>query len=344
MPSVGIDISDRMLRYLELVQKNDRIEVGRFGDRAIPEGIIAEGKIADISKMRAIIRTIAENEGIRFAHVSLPEQHGYIAKMLLPFMRKRYIRESLELQIEDTIPITPASAVFDYEIAPCATHMPDTRHLDISISAMPREIIQEYAAIFEDTAITPLSFEFEAQAMARAVLPENCDTIMLVDIGMSRTGIFIQSHGLIRYTTTIPFGGLALTKLLAERFHVSIDEARKLKESHGLIQAADNTDIALTLIPAVSLLQDEIRKYCQYWETHQENERIEHSSVERIILCGGEGNMPGLPDYLSRGLILPIELANPWLKITSFDAYIPPITKSHALQYATAIGLALRES
>src|SRR5205807_966061 len=96
-----------------------------------------------------------------------------------------------------------------------------------------------------------------AQAMARAVLPQGCSTTMLVDIGGTRTGIFIMSQEIIRYTTTVGIGGHALTKLLAERFKLSIDAARKLKERSGLLQLPDTREIpythALSYVTAIGL-------------------------------------------------------------------------------------------
>ncbi len=65
-------------------------------------------------------------------------------------------------------------------------------------------------------------------------------------------------------------------------------------------------------------------------------------TLERVILCGGEANVPGLSSYLASALEAEIEIANPWVNINSLTSYVPEITSKHALRYATALGLALK--
>jgi Tfp pilus assembly PilM family ATPase len=57
---------------------------------------------------------------------------------------------------------------------------------------------------------------------------------------------------------------------------------------------------------------------------------------------GGSANLKGLADYIAGRAQAPCERGNVWRNVASFDEYIPPIDKRRSLQYATAIGLALR--
>ena len=64
--------------------------------------------------------------------------------------------------------------------------------------------------------------------------------------------------------------------------------------------------------------------------------------MDRIIVCGGEANVPGLANYLAATLKTDIEIANPWININPLTHYIPEIPRNHALRYVTALGLAMR--
>ena len=45
-PSIlGLDISDRSLKFAELVLKDGHLELEKFGSRVIPEGLIKSGEI-----------------------------------------------------------------------------------------------------------------------------------------------------------------------------------------------------------------------------------------------------------------------------------------------------------
>ena len=55
---------------------------------------------------------------------------------------------------------------------------------------------------------------------------------------------------------------------------------------------------------------------------------IDHTiskNIEKIILCGNGSSIPGLADYLAVGLKVPVELANVWTNIMSFEEEIPII-------------------
>ena len=64
--------------------------------------------------------------------------------------------------------------------------------------------------------------------------------------------------------------------------------------------------------------------------------------VGRVLLVGGSANLKGLPDYVAGRVQAQTERGDVWQNVASFDDYIPPIDRQHSLQYATAIGLALR--
>ena len=64
--------------------------------------------------------------------------------------------------------------------------------------------------------------------------------------------------------------------------------------------------------------------------------------VERVYLLGGSANLKGFPEYIAGKVHAQTERPDVWRNAFSFDDYIPPIDYRTSLQYATAIGLALR--
>ena len=45
MPALGMDISDRSLKFVEILEKGGALRLGRFGKRTLPEGLIEAGEI-----------------------------------------------------------------------------------------------------------------------------------------------------------------------------------------------------------------------------------------------------------------------------------------------------------
>jgi len=164
---------------------------------------------------------------------------------------------------------------------------------------------------------------------------------MIVDFGQTRTGIFIISKGSVTFTSTLDVGGITLNNMIAKNFKITTDEARRLKEQYGLQRNVANKEIFSVLLNSASILRDEIVKHFIYWNTHKNDRGENNPPIKKIILCGGDANLLGLPDYLSVSMKSPVELANAWVNIVNTKEYIPEISFRQALSYSTALGLAL---
>ena len=334
--SFGLDISDESLKFVELIPSNKDIKLGRYGERKIPLGVIESGKIKDLKKMEEILTSLKREEKIKRVRVSLPEEQMYLFEFRLEKAGIENIRESIELSLEEYIPISAQDAVFDYEIIE-----EDERGFHLQVSAIPKNIIDDYLSVFKDSGISVQSFELEAQAIARAVLRKNNkETYMIVDFGEKRTGIFIVSSGVVVFTSTLDVGGTLLTNMIQKSFKISLEEAEKMKRKYGLERNAENKELFSVILNSVSILRDEIMKHFTYWHTHKEGNR-EHSPIRKIILCGGDSNLLGFAEYLSVSTKNTIEMANVWTNIINTEKYIPEIKFEQSLTYAGAIGLAL---
>lgn len=341
MPSVGFDISDQSIRFVELIETRKGLVIGKYGYRAIPVGVIEGGEIIKNEELRKILSSMHEEFKIDFANVSLPEQQAYLLNINIPLMKRSEIRGSLELQLEEYVPISMGDATFDYDIVDGFHKEKD--HLDLSLAAVPRKVAEGYAGVFEKTGITPIAFEVEAQAVARAIIPEgDMGTYMVMDFGKTRTGISIISEGTVVFTSTINVGGLVLTKAVEKQFGVNTEEAERIKKEQGFVRNKDTQEMFLTLMSTISILKDEINKHYVYWNTHLDQDGKKRPKVDKVLLCGGDSNLVGFTDYLASGLKAEIELANAMANVNTFDRYIPEIEFSDSLSYATAIGLALR--
>lgn len=336
-PSFGLDISDESLKFVELVVTRSGVRMGRYGERKIPPGIIESGKIKDPEKMQEILSKLRKEEGVKSVRVSLPEEQVYLFRLKLDKEGLQNIRESIELSLEEHIPISAEGAIFDYELL-----SEDDQKLDLQIAAIPKNIIEEYLQVFKDSKIIAQSFELEAQAISRAVIKEDdMDTYMIVDFGQTRTGIFIISKGVVTFTSTLDVGGITLNNIIAKNFKITTEEAKKAKQEFGLQRNTANKEIFAVLLNSVSVLRDEIVKHFLYWHTHKDENGVNNPPIKKIILCGGDSNLIGLTDYLSVSMKSPVGTANVWTNIIDTKDYIPEINFRQSLSFATAVGLAL---
>ncbi|MEK7564512.1 MAG: pilus assembly protein PilM [Patescibacteria group bacterium] len=337
MRSFGLDISDESIKYVELIDTRKGMKMGKYGEKIIPKGILESGKIKDAEKMENILGTLRKEIGIKSVHLSLPEEQVYLFKLKMEKEGLKNIREGIELILEEHIPISAEDAIFDYEL-----FNEDEQSLEMEVATIPKNIIENYLSIFQNSKIKVESCELEAQAISRAVIKKgDLNTYMIVDFGKQRTGVFIVSRGVVMLTSTLNMGGVMLNEMIAKSFKINIDEAEKMKIKFGLQRNTENKEIFAVLLNSVSILRDEIVKRYLYWHTHPDENGKANPPIKNIILCGGDSNLIGLKEYLSISMKSKVEMADPWINIRSDGNYVPDINFKQSLSFSAALGLAL---
>lgn len=346
MPSVGVDISDTSLKYVsfEPIRKEGKErKLKQWGDIAIPNGIVQRGQVNEPKQLAAALGEFKAKTNAEFISVSLPEERAYLfeteIKRNTPL---KEIRSLLEFRLEENVPIPSKDVYFDYMLLPGDRKK---EYIKVAVAAYARETIEHYFGACVDSGLRPVSFEVEAQAMARATVPKDVTgAVMLVDFGKTRTGIGIIYKGTLLYTSTIDIGGELLSKSLRKVLGADIAESAltKLKNTQGLVRSKKESEIHNTLIGTISVIKDELASRMQYW--HIRNGNSEERRISSIYLCGGSSNLKGLPAYLTESLGVSVVRANVWENAFSLDNHVPPIDLRHSLGYATAIGLALKQT
>src|SRR3989338_5583309 len=208
----------------------------------------------------------------------------------------------IEFEFEDRVPIPPSAAVYDYNELSQSGIVSD----EVAVVVFPRDVADAYVEAFEGAGITLLSLEIEARSIAAV-------------------------------------GGEGMTQALIQRLSMTPEEAEIFKNEQGLLSDKGAKPGGLEIVSGTaSALSDEILRHYRYWDTRRNEHGERMTPVGRVLLVGGSSNLKGLPDYVSGRVQAPTERGDVWRHVASFDEYIPPVDRQHSLQYATAIGLALR--
>ncbi|MEN9405416.1 MAG: type 4 fimbrial biosis protein PilM, type pilus assembly protein PilM [Candidatus Parcubacteria bacterium] len=340
MPAVGMDISDKSVKLIELIPSHHGLRVGRFATHEIPEGVIVGGKIAKRDELVALLSKLREEHGLTFISASLPEEPGYIFTTTVPSVGPEEIRSLLAFKLEEYVPLSPVEAVIDFDIIAGQKGEQKT----VAVSVYPQEIAKEYADLLRDAGLTPVSLEIEAQAIARAVVPKDfIGGCLVVDVGAVRSGITVVGGGAVRFTTTVPVGGDSVTAAIKSALpQATITETLAIKNDQGLTYH-DDADVKAAFEHLALALKNEVERYYLYWQTRKDakDPKLPEHPIEMIFLSGGYANVAGLPEYLSRNLRVPTKRADVWKNVCSINDTIPPISYEDSLSYASSIGLAL---
>lgn len=340
MPAVGLDISADAVRFIELKQKGENLEVSRYASRNFPMGIIANGHVQDKKRLQDVIASLAYEYKLSFANVSLPEEQAYLANMRIPRVPVNQVRGTIELSLEEHVPISGADATFDYIIIGEGSGQ-KKEGIDVVVSVLPRTAVEEYLEIFHGTGITPKAFEFESQAMARSIIPKGDNgTFLVVDIGKMVTDVFVAANGVVQFSASLDIGGHNMTQAIEKALKVTYDEAEALKVKHGLIGGTKEEQVRTELLTVISDLRSRILRHYSYWQTHH-GDKV-GGNIESVYLTGGGANLKGVAEFIAMALDVQVKIANPWVNVCSFEKYVPPLAMHESHGYTAAIGLALR--
>jgi len=342
LPSAGVDISDTSIKYIQFEKKNrysQELDLKNWGDIDLPDGVFERGIVKDQVKFAQAMKEISLVCGTPYVRVSLPEERAYIFETEIEKGTSyKEIEGLLEFRLEENVPISPRDAYFDYDVIDDNSRPGSLR---VIVTVYNKDLINSYYEACLTASMVPLSFEVEAQAIARAVIPADRSGLhMIVDFGKTRSGVGIVQNGILMNTSTIDIGGSELSTALRKVVgDLSESELTKIKNTQGLIRGTDNPEVSESLINLISITKDEIIARMEYWNNKEQKHG--DKDFDSIILCGGSINLKGLPEYLSESLQLKVVRADVWQNAFPISKKIPPIGRRYSYGYATAIGLAL---
>ena len=341
--AVGVDISDSSIKWLVLEGPPGKRRIHSYGQEPLEHGIVVDGTVHDVPRLAAALSAVKLHAGgIDCAHAALPEEAAYVFSMrVVEGSSRAQILSMIEFEFEARVPIAPKDAVYDFNII--AEHGEGGE--EIGVVVFPRDLAETYVAAFSAAGIQLLSLEIEARSIARAVSSGTSDEpiTLLVDFGRARTGFAVLKRGIPIFTSTVTVGGDAMTRAIMEKLGLSEEEAVRFNDEQGLLAEGGRTSPGAEALSGVAAsLADEVARHYHYWDTRR-NERGERMTpVERVFLVGGSANLKGLCDYISARVQAETIRPDVWQHVSSLDDYIPQIDRRTSLQYATAVGLALR--
>ncbi len=335
-PAVGVNISDHSIKILELIPKKDYMILGRHENIKVPDGIISSGIVKNEEDFVNILRKAKKDLDLHFIRASVPEENAYSFNITLPNLSEKELYDTIKFQLSEHVPLTQEEAIFDYDIVGICGE-----NTDISVSVLPKKVVNQYVNFFKQAELIPIALEIEAQAMARSVVKnDDKETTMIVDIGRTRTGVSIVSGHVVQYTATLDMGGDSFISAIQKAKDITFEEADILKQKHGFIKG-ENSEFYEILVNSLAALKDELLRRFDYWTTHISKNKTEGKEIQKVVLVGGNATMPGLREQLESALSVPVKIGNVWVNTGSFDKYIPEIDFNHSLGFASAIGLAL---
>ena len=308
LSTTSIVVTDEDTKFVQLRRKifGDGFELTHATKVPNVLGAIESGLIISPAEVTPSLKKLATHYGIYYAHAILPEEKAYLFTTTISSVPKEGLRDAVAFIIEENAPISLIDSVFDFEVISEDKNANETK---LAVSVLPKSIVNAYVSLFESAGITPISFQLESQAIAKAVIHrEDRRAHLIVNISSKKTGFYVVEDSVVQFSTTPAYG-----------------------------VGADGTYSNL------SDLKAEMRKVLAFWDVRTDK-LGKGSQIEKIVLCGSGASDEDFVKKFMEGISVEYLLADVWLNTSSSRDHVPEIPPSESLDYASAIGLVLSQS
>ncbi len=336
-PLVGLDIGSSSVKAVELKKKGSGYELTSLGLEGLGQDTVVDGAIMDaLSVSQAIEKAFT---GIKTKDVATAVSgHSVIVKKLsIAAASEAEVANAIDYEAQQNVPFDIADVYKDYQVlGPEA----GGNGYDVMLVAVKRDKVQNHMNVLSQAGKTAAVLDIDAFALQNAFEvnynPDSNLMAALLNVGASIMNINIVRGGVPLFTRDVSVGGNQYTDTLQKELDLSFEDAEKLKQGKELPNiSADQKSPHIRSVTEILLL--EIQKTFDYFRQTASAENIQH-----IYLAGGTARIEGLVDSLNEEFKIPVEIMNPFQKVSLSSKFDSSYINDIAPRMAVAVGLALR--
>jgi len=332
----GIDISESAVRAVKMRVSSSRAEV--LAMDCVHRTFRAEGfnYVDKDEQVRAALRILTGRNKIGTARVALSVPGaGFDRFISLPAVSMKQVPQIVRYEAKQQIPFPLDEVAWDYQ---AASDRParSGEGIEIALFAIKTQIIQQTIASLES-----ISLGVDIIGMSRLALYNllkwdrqiNSGT-MIVDIGAGSTDIVILADGNFR-VRSIPISSDSITKILQQKFGISMEEAEDLKKKSAQSKLPDK--MFTVMRPTFDRLLGEIHKTVGYYK-----QQFKTLKIEQAYLVGDSFRMQPLVEMFRESLGCQVTVLSSFQRISLSSSAAGSEHSSDLPAFATAMGLALQ--
>lgn len=252
----------------------------------------------------------------------------------LPQMPPEGVEGAVMIEAENSIFETLDDMYSDFQVLSST----NSEKMDVLFVASPREHIDHMLDCFSQSEIDIVKVTTDNIALVNCFLAFDerrafSESVVLVNIGHEVSNIAIIDRGRLRFIRNVAFGGLDVTREIAEVYEVDLDTAEQIKRQPELWEGI-GLNVRNVLKKSSSNLLEAIFRSMEHTVSRQKI-----GKVDKILLTGGGAILKGMDNFIFDTLGINTEKWNP---LDSPDI-IGVVDKEKGYFTAIALGLALQK-
>jgi len=340
---LGLDITTSSIKLIELSMAGGQYRVESYSAEPTPPNAMNEKILVDAEAVGEAIRRAVKRSGAKSHEVAIAiSGDAAITKVIqMPRgLRDADLEAQVELQADQYIPFPMDEVSYDYEVLGVSDKDPES--VDVLLVASRTDNVDQRRAAVAAAGLSSRIVDVEAFALENACrlmthqMPDGGidRTIAVVDFGASSTTFSVLRNLKVIYTRDFNFGGQQLTEEIMRTYGLSMEEAGRMKKEGGLPGNYQSE----VLDPFVDDMTQQVSRSLQFYLASGSG----REQPEKVLICGGCANVPGVADVIQSRVGIPAEKGDPLGQMKLSSRARAQAVQRDATALLTACGLALR--
>lgn len=262
----------------------------------------------------------------------------------LPPIEPDKIDRIITFEAQQNVPFPIEEVVWDYQIIGNKLSQ-----IEVVLVAIKADLLEEINAAVEGAGLQTRCVDVAMMALCNAFLfsyGELTGCSLVVDLGARTTNLLFIEPGKI-FSRSVAIGGSTITSAIAKEYNEPF-AAAELRKKNSIVNSsaagpeiddADAARVARLVRNNMKRLHAEVARSIHFYRTQHQGRQ-----PERAFLCGGMASMPYLREFFCDKLQVPIELMNPFHRISIAPSIATHELADNAHSLGELVGLALRHT
>jgi type IV pilus assembly protein PilM len=340
---LGLDITTSSIKLIELAMAAGQYRVESYAAEATPANAMNEKTIVDPEAIGEAIRRAVKRSGAKATEVAIAiSGDAAITKVVqMPRgLRDSELEAQVEMQADQYIPFPMDEVSYDFEVL--GNSEKDAESVDVLLVASRSENVEQRRAAVAAAGLKTYVVDVEAFALENACrlmthqMPDGGidHSVAVVDFGASNTTFSVLRNLKVVYTRDFAFGGQQLTEEIMRTYGLSMEEAGRAKKEGGL----PGNYQAEVLDPFIDDMTQQVSRSLQFYLASGSG----REQPDRILICGGCANIPGVADVVQSRVGISAERGDPLGQMKLSSRARAQAVQRDGTALLTACGLALR--
>ena len=338
---VGLDIGDHAVKLIQLRPDRSGFSLERLGLANLGEGVMRAGAIENEETLLRTLQELFEQERVEKKRVAVSLSGSGVAIRIVwvPEIDTQEMEALIAWEGEQYLPFPLEEANLDYLIQ-SETVEDGQRWFQVLLAGARKRCIDQLRRVLERADLTPIVMEPVPLALENSFEAsgawEEGESALLLDIGSQMTYAHAVGGGLSLLTQSFPLGGVDYTRAIQEALSLDYEKAEETKRGHNPDHSMDT--LKEHIDPVTGRLVADLNRFLSLCKAEWPD-----FPIRTVILSGGGGRLAGLAVDMGNELEIPVEVANPFARVSFSDQeFDPDFVASMAPLSVVAMGLGIR--